>query len=212
MRCSRRDHLLRGVARSRCRRTGGSGPRPGLLDHGERPVERLVRDLRRIVAVLEQDEAERVAHRIPDADLPLQLRVLEELCDRRDRPGEVLVPRDPVHPREPGERVLPVRVERRARLRVDEVRDVRDEALVELLRPAVARGTRRGSGSLSVDDDDVAVDTLPLREPALDGREVLGVRVDVLEVVDLDLRLRRELLERRRARQAGGFAGVAVSM
>ena len=61
--------------------------------------------------------------------------------------------------------------------------------------------------SLSVDDDDVAADALPLREPALDGREVLGVRVDVLVVVDLDPRLRRELLERRRTRHAGGLAG-----
>ena len=60
--------------------------------------------------------------------LALELRVLEELLDRRHRPGDVLVPRDPGHARLPRQRVLAVRVERRARLRVDEVRDVRDEA------------------------------------------------------------------------------------
>ena len=74
--------------------------------------------------------------------LALQLRVLEQLGDARDRPGDVLVPGDAVHAREPGERVLPVRVERRARLRVDEVVDVRDEALVELLRPVLVRAYR----------------------------------------------------------------------
>ena len=45
-------------------------------------------------------------------------------------------------------------------------------------------------------DDDVAVDALALRERALDLREVLGVVVDVLVVVDLDAGLGRELLER----------------
>ena len=144
----------------------------GLLDHRERPVERLVGDLRRVVAVLEHDEAERVAHRVPDADLALQLRILEELRDGRHGPGDLLVPGDPVHAREPGQRVLPVRVERRARLRVDEVRDVRDEALVELQRPVVVEVLAEEAVVVGRDDD-VATDALALAEAALDRREVL---------------------------------------
>ncbi len=103
--------------------------------------------------------------------------------------------RDARHPRLPGQRVLPVGVERRARLRVDEVGDVRDLVLVELLDPALV--DHQPEEALVVgEDDDVAVDRLPLRERALDLPEVLRVRVDVLEVVDLDPRLSRELVER----------------
>ena len=156
------------------------------LHRGQRAVERLVGDLGGIVAVLEHDEPERVAHRVPDADLALELRIGEELRDARDWPGDLLVPRDPVHSREPGERVLPLRVEGRARLRVDEVRDVRDEALVELLRPALREYSPRAV--VVRRDDDVAADPLPLAQTALDRREVLRVRIDVLVVVDLDAR------------------------
>ena len=176
----------------------------GLLDHGERAIERLVRDLRRIVSVLEHDEPERVAHRVPDPHLALELRVGEELRDARDGLGDLLVPRNPVHSREPGERVLPVRVEPWACLRVDEIREVRDEGLVELLRPAL-RDVLAERAVVVGRDDDVATDALSLTQTALHGREVLRVRIDVLVVVDLDARLRRELLERRGSLHAGSL-------
>src|SRR5205823_5919404 len=57
-------------------------------------------------------------------------------------------------------------------------------------------------------DDDVAVDSLALREPPLNLREVLGVRVDLFVIVDLDPRFLLELLQCRRLVDAGGFEGL----
>ncbi len=140
----------------------------------------------------------RVRHLVEQCDLALELGVLEQLVDRGDGcRGQLLVVGDARHARLPGQRVRAIRVERRAQERVLQVGDVGDLVLVELLQPAfldeeprVARVVRH--------DDDLAVDRLPLRERALDLPEVLVVRVDVLEVVDLDPRLRRELLQGRR--------------
>ena len=172
-----------------------------LLDDGQRAVERRVGDLRRIVAVFEHDQAKGVAHGVPDADPALELRILEELSDRGNGFRQLVVPRDAVHPREPGQRELPVRVERRVLLRRDEVLDVGDQALVELQRPVVVQVLAQGTVVVRRDDD-VAVDAMPLRQPPLDLREVARIVVDVLVVVDLDPRLRRELLKRGRACQA----------
>ena len=132
----------------------------GLLDNGKRSVECRIGDLCRIVAVLEHDQAQRVAHGVPNTDLALELRVLEKLRDRRHGFGELLVPRDAVHPGEPGQAVVTVRIERRARLRVDEIRDVRNEALVELQRPVV-RDVLAQEAVVVGGDDDVAVDAVP---------------------------------------------------
>ena len=131
------------------------------LQRGERPIEGLVRDLRGVVAVLQHDEAEGVAHLAPDADLALQLRILEELLHARHGAGDVLVPGDPVHAGEPRQRVVAVGVEGRARLHVDEVRDVRDEALVQLQGPAVVEVLAEEPVVVG-GDDDVATDPLSL--------------------------------------------------
>jgi hypothetical protein len=82
------------------------------------------------------------------------------------------------------------------RERVLQVLDVRDRALVERLGPALV-DQETGETRVVGEDDDVAVDRLALRERALDLAEVRGVVVDVLEVVHLDARELRELLERR---------------
>ena len=89
-------------------------------------------------------------------------------------------------------------------LRRDEVLDVRDQALVELLRPFVVDVVAEEAVVVGRDDD-VAADSLALREPPLHLREVPGVVVDLLVVVDLDPRLLLELLQRRRLVDAGGF-------
>ena len=73
--------------------------------------------------------------------------------------------------------------------------DVRDRVLVELLDPALVDHQRQVALVVG-EDDDVLVDRLPPRERALDLPEVLGVRVDVLDVVDLDAGLLRERRER----------------
>ena len=86
----------------------------------------------------------------------------------------------------------------------NEVLDVRDHALVELLRPLV--GDVLAEEAVVVGgDDDVAVDSLALREPTFDLREVPRVVVDLLVVVHLDAGLLGELLERRRLVDARGF-------
>src|SRR6188472_498727 len=167
-----------------------------LLDAADRLVERLVRDDRRVVAAVEHHEPHRVGHLGQHRDLALELRVLEELLDRRHRPRDVLVPRDAGHTRLPRKAVRPVGVERRALLRVDEVRDVRDLVLVEWLDPLLAHEELRVPRAVR-EDEDVAVDPTTLRQRALDLREVRRVVVDVLEVVDLDAGLLGELVERR---------------
>src|SRR5205823_9666766 len=145
-----------------------------------------------------------VAHRVPDADPALQLRILEELLDGGDRVGDLVVPGDAVHAGGPGKRVVAVGTERRMLLRRDGVLDVRDYALVELLRPLV--GDVLAEEAVVVGgDDDVAVDSLALREPPLNLREVPRVVVDLFVVVDLDAGFLRELLQRRRLVDAGGL-------
>ncbi len=192
-----------GAGRSRSRKTSGSAL--SLTAFWTRAIARLKEasvTLDGIVAVLEHDEPERVAHRVPDADPAFQLRVLEELLDRSDRVGRGLVPGDAVHARGPRERVVAVRVERGVLLRRDEVLEVRDQALVELLDPLVVDVLPQEAVVVGRNDD-VASDALASRQPSLNLREVAGVVVDLLVVVDLDPRLLRELLERRRLVDAG---------
>src|SRR5919204_4955986 len=175
-----------------------------LLEPREGAIEGRVSHLGGIVPVLEHDQPERVAHRVPDTDPALQLRILEELLDGGDRVGDALVPGDAVHAGRPRERVVAVRVEGRVLLRRDEVLDVRDQAFVELLRPLVVDVL--GEEAVVVGrDDDVASDSLALRKAPLHLREVFGVGVDLLVVVDLDPRLLLELLQCRRLMDAGGF-------
>ena len=169
-----------------------------LLDPVDRPPEGGVVDLGRIVAVRTHHERDRVGHLGEKRHLSLQCGVLEQLVDRRHRlaAGQLRVRRDPGHPGLPGQAVLAVGVEARVRERVLQVLDVRNRALVERLRPALV-DQEPGEARVVGEDDDVAVDRLALRQRALDLAEVRGVVVDVLEVVDLDARLLRELLERR---------------
>ena len=158
-----------------------------------------VRDLARVVAVREHHEPERVREAVQDGDLPLQALVLEQLVDREDRLRQLRVVGDAGHPGLPRQAVLPVGVEARVLLDVREVDDVRDRVLVELLDPALVDHQRQVALVVG-EDDDVLVDRLPPRERALDLPEVLGVRVDVLVVVDLDAGLLRE------GRRASGTA------
>jgi hypothetical protein len=60
------------------------------LEHLDRPVERVRLDLRRIVPVRLHDEADRVGHLGQARNLALELRIVEELVDRRDRPSREL--------------------------------------------------------------------------------------------------------------------------
>ena len=190
--CSLRGHLSPAAARSRCRRSAGSGPRPAFWTR-RAPGRSRVGNLRRVVAVLEHDEAQRVDHRVRDTDLPFSSGSSKAI-HRGYGFGVVLVPGDAVHP---GGRVEPV-----SRLgwnggcclRRDEVLDVRIR-LLSSFSAQCSKCTRRGKRSLSVEDDDVAADALALREPALHLREVTRVVVDLLVVVDLDPGLLRELLE-----------------
>jgi hypothetical protein len=129
--------------------------------------------------------------------LPLQALVLEQLVDREDRLRQLRVVRDAGHPGLPRERVLAVRVEAGVLLDGHEVRDVRDHVLVELLRPALLDHSERYC-SLSVRTMMSLLIDWPRRERTLDLPEELGVRVDVLGVLDLDAGLLRERIERRK--------------
>ena len=99
----------------------------------------------------------------------------------------------PVIPDCHGSEYVAVRVERRVRLGVDQVRDVRDHAPCRAARPSPCRSSSPRKRSLSVRTMMSRSIAVALRERALDLAEELGVVVDVLEVVDLDARLRREL-------------------
>jgi hypothetical protein len=84
-------------------------------------------------------------------------------------------------------------------LRRDEVREVRDQALVELLYPVV--GDVLPYGAVVVGrDEDVPADALTTRQAPLDLGEVLGVGVDVQHrsVVQVDP-------------ERGGLTGQGVS-
>jgi hypothetical protein len=149
---------------------------------------------RRIHAHLEEEEADRVLHRVEHRDLPLE-RGVEQLLDGRELASHLLgVVAEAGDVGLPGQAVVAVGIPDRVRERVLEVDHVRDRALVELLEIAKVQEPRskprRGH-------DDVAVDRLSPRERRLDLAEELLVRVDVLEVVDLYPGLLGELLERR---------------
>src|SRR6266545_4860907 len=74
--------------------------------------------------------------------------------------------------------------------------EVRDRAVVELLNPPFLDHERRVT-TVVRQHEDVPVDPLAARERASDLAEVLVVRVDVLEVIDLDAELLVERVERR---------------
>ena len=93
-----------------------------------------------------------------------------------------------------GRRVLAVRVEAAgAAATSTRFGDVRDHVLVELLRPALLDHQRRVPLVVG-EDDDVAVDRLAAaRAGAWIFPKYSAFDVDVLDVVDLDARLLREL-------------------
>ena len=167
-----------------------------LLDPVEGRVEGLVGDLRRVVAVREHHERERVAHRVEDGDLPFQLRVPEQLVDREHRVGERVVVGDTRHARLPRQREFAVRVEVRVLLDVDQVLDVGDGRLVELLGPPLLDHLPEVAVVVG-EDDDVPAGRLAARELPLDLPVEPGVVVDVLDVVDVHAELLLELEERR---------------
>ena len=121
------------------------------LDPVVRLVPALVGDLARIVAVLEHDRAHRVGDLGEQRHLALELRVLEQLLHRRHdlAAARFHVRRDAGDPGQPRNAVGAVGIERRALLRVDQVRDVRDPLLVQLLDPLLA-DEQPGKRELSV--------------------------------------------------------------
>ena len=153
------------------------------------PVNVVVRDLRRVVAVRQHDEPDRVRHLAQHRHLALQLRVLEQLRrSTRDGAGQ--------RPRSRRSRSCPTATAASTRgpgrragspARRSGCRSSGSASLSSFCTQPLSTSSP-GKRELSVEDDDVAVDPAPLRERALDLREVLGVVVDVLEVVDRDRR------------------------
>ena len=167
-----------------------------LLDPVERRVERLVRDLRRVVSIREHHHRERVAHRVEAGDLALQLRIREQVVDRQHRVCELVIVGDAAHAGLPRQAVVAVRVEVRVLLNRDEVLHVRDRRLIEVLDPAFLDHQREVAVVVG-EDDDVTVDRLSAGQRALDLPEERGVVVDVLDVVHVHAVLLLEVDERR---------------
>ncbi len=177
-----------------------------LLHLRDRVRELAVGDRPRVVAELEQGEADRVAHLRQVGDLALPLRVPEGRHGGQ-LAGDLLVVAQAGHAGLPRGVVLVVRVEVRADVGILEVVDiVRDDRLVELLEPAQAN---EPGGHPLGQRDQVPARVLAGLERRLDRAEELLVVVDHLGVVDLGAVLRRELLE---ACVLGGVVVVGVDV
>ena len=91
----------------------------------------------RVVAVGEHDQPDRVGHLAEQRDLALQLRIGQQVVDRRELAARLVrVVADAGHSRLPRQGVVAVGIPRRVLLHRLEVLDVRDRGLVELLDPA----------------------------------------------------------------------------
>ncbi len=144
--CSPRGRRWRAAARSRCRRTGGSGPQSwafwitasarsnasSVTFAGSSPFSSMTRPS---VSPIE----------FHTPTFPFSFGSSRSCVTVVTGPVSSSFHAIPSIPENQGSVYSRFGSKRRGCLRVDEVRDVRDEALVELLHPVVRRCTRRGS-------------------------------------------------------------------